>query len=239
MGSVINFDGICHHCENNSLFSGYYYKTGEHFCSCNACGINQSAFFKRNIDGVIVSRDIAYPLDGSIIMAVRAYRPWKEQCNGDISYDSYDDLPEEDTILWEMPITSDMMHKDIEDFMFPKTKRVYRSNEDMIGTKVLTEPNPAYEDALAAKYSFRNLFHKADNEYKQLWYKGNGFRFETGDDGKVCFVLEEALAIWDRHVSDGMDIAKSYLTVWDGSQNELDYLKGMIPDANYLIKEEV
>lgn len=46
MGSVINYVK-CHHCNTeDSLYEDYYYKTGEIYMSCNACGYYESHSIK-------------------------------------------------------------------------------------------------------------------------------------------------------------------------------------------------
>ena len=257
MGSVINSAGECPHCGNNNLFSDYYYNTGETIELCNACGKNYQAFFKRGEDDNIVKQDVEYPIAGSLVIAVKSYRPDKSWYRGKIPYEN---LPEDGTVLWEIPITKEITMKDIYDFIGYKPE-----NE--------TDINPLFKDAYAFEYSHRNLFQKADGEYKQLWYIGDSFRFGIASDGKISFIMEKAvwdihssggygvimmqeqsdeesesnkihheyfaeaispeaaLSIWNSHVSDKLDIETSCLTVWDENKNELICLKGTLPEA--------
>lgn len=296
MGSVTNFDEKCPRCGKNNMFEDYYYKTGEGSYSCNACGMYHRAFFKHNHDGNVVMKDTEYPLDGNLVMAVRAYRPYKF---GHEDEKKYDHLPEAGKILWEMPIEQNMKVKDIDDFMFPKTKIVYKKKNPLTGEEslltdkddmfsgintishvVMVEPNPLYAETYNIEYGTKNLFYRVNDEYKQLWYIGNNYRFETDSEGKIHFFVEEAvwdiedsggygvitiwekptkkirrtpsyseyfqkpisaeeaLNIWNSHISNKLDPDESYLTIWNEQENTLVCLKGTIPDSNFLVDEE-
>jgi len=55
MGSVI--DNIeCPNCKHEA-FSDFYYKTGEEYVGCNNCGYHRSAFYKRDDNGKLVTKD--------------------------------------------------------------------------------------------------------------------------------------------------------------------------------------
>ena len=55
MGSVI--DNIeCPNCKQEA-FSDFYYKTGEEYIGCNNCGYHRSAFYKRDSDGKLLTKD--------------------------------------------------------------------------------------------------------------------------------------------------------------------------------------
>lgn len=121
MGNIINFADKCMRCGNENMFKDYDYRTGEGAYSCNACGMVRSAFIKRDITGSTITTDVEYPIDGNLVMAVRAYHPY---IWGKDNAQLYNNLPEEGTILWEKPITSEMNLDDINEFMSPKTEKI-------------------------------------------------------------------------------------------------------------------
>jgi Zn ribbon nucleic-acid-binding protein len=55
MGSVIDYIE-CPNCRKEA-FSDYYYKTGEEYVGCNNCGYHRSAFYKRDENGKLVTKD--------------------------------------------------------------------------------------------------------------------------------------------------------------------------------------
>ena len=212
MGNVINFDDKCPRCGRENLFVDYDYHSGEGCYSCSACGVSRSRYFKcdseKSTNKHIVQKDVEYTLDGTLVMAVKAYRLWKDCDDGETPQAG---LPDEGAILWEMPVTSDMTQKDVEDFLYPETQVNVNPKNNFVEREIVN-PNPLYTEAFSMKNEYRNLFHKTDGAYKQLIYIGNSFRLETTNAGEKRFYIEEA--VWDISSGGGYGV----ISIWTKPQ---------------------
>jgi hypothetical protein len=56
MGSTIE-SITCQHCGNTETYYEFYYKTGEEYTNCNKCGYYYSSMWKRDDNGLLMTKD--------------------------------------------------------------------------------------------------------------------------------------------------------------------------------------
>lgn len=67
MGSITTYEDLCPICGNRRLVSDYYYRTGEEFDVCEACGFSLSITHLFDSGKIVREDGEAYPMDGSLV----------------------------------------------------------------------------------------------------------------------------------------------------------------------------
>lgn len=75
MGSVQGYNDICNKCGHSSESYDYYYRTGEGWRYCAACGSYHSGLMRKTYSSYIQNNTIC-PLDGSYVIGISLLLPW-------------------------------------------------------------------------------------------------------------------------------------------------------------------
>lgn len=229
MSSVQGYNDICNKCGHSSESYDYYYRTGEGWRYCAACGSYHSGLMRKT-DSSYIQNNTICPLDGSYVIGI------EDLFAGEM--------------LWTHPITSEMDDDTLKRFLrmdecLYKQFNIPLSNKNY--SSVFHYENGKYEQVLFVgdaielemvngtttnlilKQAVWDVTHEGGYGVIHMVYMNTEkptivVNFDKGiSEG-------EALNLWKAYETEPIDFNKSYLTVWDDNQNKLRFLKGT-PDC--------
>lgn len=225
MGSVQGFNDVCKRCGYPTESYDYYYRTGEGWRYCAACGSYHSGFMQKDNSSYIRNRKIC-PLDGSYVIGIK-------------------DLNTNE-MLWTHPITNEMDHEKLERFL-QMDENLYKQFDIQLSAKnyinVFHLENGKYEQVLFVGDTIHLEMVNGITEKLILEQVAWDITHEDGygvinivymNPEKKTVVIdfdkptseEDALKQWKSYETEPVDLEQSFLTIWDDKLKELLILKG-------------
>lgn len=232
MGSIQGYNDICNKCGHLTESYDYYYRTGEGWRYCAACGSYHSGFMEKT-DSSNIQNDIICPLDGSYVIGI------KDLFVGEM--------------LWTHPITSEMDDDTLkrflqmderlyEQFNIPLSNKNYSSvfhfengqyeQVLFVGDTIKLEMVSGTTNKLILKQAVWDVAHEGGYGVIHIVYVNTEKPSVVINFDKVTS-KDDALKLWKKYETEPIDLNHSYLTVWDDDQKKLLFLKGATTCIEY------
>lgn len=235
MGSIQSSEDICGRCGNPNVTSDYYYRSGEGWSFCNACGNYYSTSMKYDNNGCFLCEGEVHLLNKGIVLGIKNFHS--------------------DKLEWSIPLNKTITEEKIQFFLKRDKKTLHdlgadnaRYNiDDYTYTKfsIFFLKDEAYEDALLFGCKFRleidddcELFilEKPILDIKDVKGYGVIYMYKKSDpyqpyyfnNFKSAVSEEDGIRLWNAHMREDLDKELSYLTIWDEENQKLKCLKGQI-----------